>query len=159
MIDLLGGVRATVFAGLALLLLVLAGVQSWRLDSAQDTNKAAKAQAQADLLAATEAARKREGDWAAAVYDITFDLVSKGLARERETAAAVADLRRGALVVRPRLTCRVPDAAQAVAGVHGAEAGGLSVEDAEFLLRVGADADGVADQLAACQAYARAVSE
>ncbi len=36
LITLLGGIRATVFAGIALLALMLAGVQTWRLDSAQD---------------------------------------------------------------------------------------------------------------------------
>ena len=35
-IAILGGIRASVFAGLALLALMAAGVQTWRLDSAQD---------------------------------------------------------------------------------------------------------------------------
>lgn len=76
-ITLLGGIRATVFAGIALLALMAAGVQAWRLDSAQDaiadmSLQAAKDQAAlaAAQVEASEAARQQEQDKARAANEV-----------------------------------------------------------------------------------------
>lgn len=113
-IALLGGIRATVFAGTALLALLLAGVQTWRLDSAQDAiadmslqvakDQAALAAAQVE---ASESARLDEQNKAAAVNEAaaayergkvdaqalarrTADNLRTGNARLRDEIAALA---------------------------------------------------------------------
>lgn len=65
--------------------------------------------------------------------------------KEREDAkkefdATVAQLRSGSIVVRPHLTCP----ANPASGIPGESTGGLSTEDAEFLLRESERADELA---------------
>lgn len=93
LIALLGGIRATVFAGIALLALLLAGVQTWRLDSAQDAiaDMALKvAEDQAALAAAqvvaSEAARQQEQDRAKAANE-----VAAAYERGKDDAKAAGD--------------------------------------------------------------------
>ena len=92
-IALLGGIRATVFAGIALLALMAAGVQAWRLDSAQDelaafALKAAEDQAAlaAAQVVASEAARKQEQDKAQAANE-----VAAAYERGKDDAKAAGD--------------------------------------------------------------------
>lgn len=93
LITLLGGIRATVFAGIALLSLLLAGVQTWRLDSAQDelaafALKAAEDQAAlaAAQVVASEAARQQEQDKAQAANE-----VAAAYERGKDDAKAAGD--------------------------------------------------------------------
>jgi len=94
LITLLGGIRATVFAGIALAALLLAGVQTWRLDSAQDelaafALKAAEDQAAlaAAQVVASEAARQQEQDKAQAANE-----VAAAYERGKDDAKAAGDL-------------------------------------------------------------------
>ena len=93
-IALLGGVRATVFAGIALLALLLAGVQAWRLDSAQDAIAGMSLQAAKDQAAlaaaqveASEAARQQEQDQAQAANQ-----VAAAYEKGKDDAKAAGDL-------------------------------------------------------------------
>ena len=75
-----------------------------------------------------------------------------------EADHTIADIRAGALRLRHRFTCPagpVPAAPDAPGVGDGTEAGGLRREDAEFLVRIAAEADAVAVQLSACQDFAR----
>lgn len=93
-IALLGGIRATVFAGIALLALMATGVQTWRLDSAQAAiadmslqvvkEKAALAAAQVE---ASEAARQQEQDRARAANE-----VAAAYEKGKDDAKAAGDL-------------------------------------------------------------------
>ena len=107
LIALLGGIRATVFAGIALLSLLLAGVQTWRLDGAQDAIadmalQAAKDQAAiaAAQVEASEAARQQEQDNAKAANQVAA-AYEKGKQDAELAAERVADgLRTGNLRLR-----------------------------------------------------------
>jgi hypothetical protein len=72
LLDMVGGVRAAVFAGLAALLLVGVGVQTWRLHSAETREAKLTAAAatyraaQATNLSTIDALRQRLADLAAA---------------------------------------------------------------------------------------------
>ena len=101
LLQLVGGVRAAVFAGLAAVLLVGVGVQTWRLHSAQTreaklTAAAATYQAaQATNLSTIDALRQRLADLAAA----------RALERQRQ-AEAVARAETRANKLRRALAAR-----------------------------------------------------
>ena len=106
-IALLGGIRATVFAGIALLALLLAGVQTWRLDSAQDAiadmslqvakDQAALAAAQVE---ASESARLDEQNMARAANAAAAAYEQGKVDAEQAAADVVAGLRAGNLRLR-----------------------------------------------------------
>lgn len=106
-IALLGGIRATVFAGIALLALLLAGVQTWRLDSAQDSlagfalkaseDQAAIAAAQVE---ASESARLDEQNMARAANAAAAAYEQGKADAEQAAADVVAGLRAGNLRLR-----------------------------------------------------------
>ena len=106
-IALLGGIRATVFAGIALLALLLAGVQAWRLDSAQDAladmalqvvkEQAALAAAQVE---ASESARLDEQNMARAANAAAAAYEQGKADAEQAAADVVAGLRAGNLRLR-----------------------------------------------------------
>lgn len=78
-----------------------------------------------------------------------------------EAERTIADLRAGNIRLRERFTCPapagdgVPEAAAGSGRRDARASGGLSTEDAEFLLRLAAEADEVTRQLQACQAVVR----
>lgn len=102
-----------------------------------------------------------------------FDKTTKALERKLSTAlsdadvryqqgiddgkksleADIAELRDGTRRLRDRFTCPpgVPSAAPSASGGDAAQAAGLQPEDAEFLIRLAADADDTARRLTACQ--------
>lgn len=146
------------WACVALALLVLA-YGHWRYNAGQaDTQARWDAQEAAYAVQrakAAEAARKTEerhrADLAAAV-----ERLNKGHAdAQAETDRLIADLRAGNLRLRDRFkapACGVPGAPADPGAAPGAGAAYVRVEDQEFLLRVGADADRVVRKLTACQA-------
>lgn len=125
-IALLGGIRATVFAGIALAALLLAGIQTWRLDSAQDaiadmSLKAAKDQAAlaAAQVVASEAARQQEQDRAKAANE-----VAAAYERGKDDAKAAgdrvaADLRAGVSRLQDRWRGCEAGRVSAIAGSPG----------------------------------------
>lgn len=110
-------------------------------------------------------ARRTEDGWRAGVAKYATDETRRRLEREKQFAAAVDGLRAGALRVRPRLQCPGRPAASSGSGPghddpapRPGDAFGLSESDAEFLLRIGAEADAVSGRLAQCQHYVRTVT-
>lgn len=89
-----------------------------------------------------------------------YDSAVARLTKENTDAIAerdglIADLRDGTVRLRDKFRCqdrRVADPAGTAAGSDGSEGGGLSLEDASFLIRESNRADDVARQLTACQA-------
>lgn len=69
-----------------------------------------------------------------------------------ERDKTIADLRRGALRLRDKFTCKMPTDSKPSAGGDGQGTGGFSSEDAEFLIREASRADSVARRLSSCQA-------
>lgn len=119
-----------------------------------DIDVAHRAQLQAMTDAARDAERFRVIEMATIDAQHTEELTNA----KRETDAALAAVRSGELRLRNRFTCDaaagdgVP-ATGASAGVDRAgEGSGLQREDAEFLVRLAAEADDVVRQLRACQA-------
>lgn len=126
-----------------------------RADARHAAVAAAKAQAQA-----VEAARVRKAEAAHAAELAAIDRTHlEDLTRAKHALdAAVADLDTGRLRLRRAAATdcgasgHLPTPEPAAGGGDGAQASGLSRRNAEFLLRIGADADATARQLAACQA-------
>lgn len=103
LIDLLGGIRATVFAGVALLLLVAFGVQSCRLD--RSATSLAKLQADSVLwqqanrdnvkaIGELQAANDAWANAAAQVQERSANAVAAVEAERSRLAGELADLRR-----------------------------------------------------------------
>ncbi len=72
---------------------------------------------------------------------------------KKSLEADIAKLRDGTRRLRDRFTCPpgVPPASTSSSSGDAAQAAGLQREDAEFLVRLAADADDTARRLAACQ--------
>jgi hypothetical protein len=141
--------------GLAVCLMVMRshwiGVGESRVQAVLDAERAANKLA-ADAQKA-EAAAKEAKDAAA------FALLADNLRKENERAKqdadrTIADLRRGAIRLRDRFTCKstVPAAAGSPARSDEAGQGGFTVEDASIALRIASDGDAAIRQLTACQA-------
>lgn len=159
-IALIGGVRATMFAVLALALGTAAGIQTWRLDHAQAAQAKAEKAAVTAQFAASESARKEEQSRAQAV-----DAIARAYERGRSDGKAAADnvlagVADGTYVLRDRFRCPASRPAGEIAagpsGRDGAEGAGLSDTDVQFFVRFAADADDVVRQLTACQAVIEA---
>lgn len=102
-VALLGGVRATVFAGLALALLIAAGVQTWRLDRVQKDRdhwvaaSAAAVEANKATMQTIADLRTRNEEWARMATESAKKAAAAAdtLARERaERAKALEQFRR-----------------------------------------------------------------
>lgn len=125
-VALLGGVRATVFAGLALALLIAAGVQTWRLREArEDVQHWQLASAAAQEAIATHVQtitdlRGANREWANLAAQKTKEAAAAAEALARERDARARDLeqrrrdRRGTYEQDPEAAAwgrtRVPDA-------------------------------------------------
>ena len=103
---------------------------------------------------ATEQARRLEQQRAAQFQTTNQQLIQQWEQSNAEKDRIIADLRNGHLRLRKRLTTRdtVSTDAPTAGQCHATEEGGLSTEDAEFLVRFAAEADRNTEQLAACQA-------
>ncbi len=142
-ISLLGGIRATVFATVAALLLIFSGYQTYRVYEYKENEQqvavavqAARAKAEAEARA-TESALQRDKSH---IQSTAFS--------ERVNAQAIqdrllADLATGQRKLREKFTCPIPASATAGAerGVEAGTQAGLSTADAEFLVRFAGDAD------------------
>lgn len=159
--------------GVALWLAPAAGVYLYMLGKASDEFERGKAAVQAEwdkaaAVAKTEreaaenAAREKEARdraaFQAALTLLELEYANGRAELEQDLAALRSDNDR--LRVRDRFKCPssagVPGAAGGAAGSAEAPQGGLLREDAEFLLRIGREADDVVRQLTACQAIINA---
>lgn len=146
LIALLGGIRATVFAALALLALTVVGVQSWRLDTAQrDLARQDVKTLQADVRAA-RAVRAEDRTRAEAVNHISAAYEKGKTDAQAAGDRVTADLRAGAV----RLS-RLWRGCEARAAGLSAPAGDPGEPDATDGLRY-ASAGRIVGLVAACQA-------
>jgi len=115
-----------------------------------DTQKAAD---KVIVDTATAAARTTESRQAGLIAGATAQLKKDNADAQATLNRTIADLRRGTVRVRDRFTCQgaMPQAAGSASGSHPAGQGGLSVQDAEFLVRFAGEADAIASRLTACQ--------
>lgn len=149
----LGGVRASIFAGVALLLLLAAGVQTWRLGNAQDAyagyrDKVVAATAKSAAAAATareKALEAREAYlWKSGEAENAYQAGRESAINYQE--AVVADLRSGNLRLRNEWqSCMrrpIPPGGPIASPPSGSD-GEASVPAEAFgrVLRVGSDAD------------------
>lgn len=156
-VELLGGIRGTVFAGIALVLAVLLGIALLGKQSAQDDLAKARAEWAKQSLAQAEAyiAARERAERAERTYAETSKAAAaeyqRGLKDGQEKATAVADsVRSGSLKLRKQWDCasdRVPDYHAAAAGPDTDDAAELRATDSGNLVRVGSDADSLAVRL------------
>ncbi len=100
-----------------------------------------------------------EDSWRAAHYQLAWDAEVHRREREQETERLIADVRTGAIRVRPRFTCPgLPTNSAAIPIDSEGGQGGLQREDVEFLLRLAGEADKAVIQLHECQGYARSLA-
>jgi hypothetical protein len=159
-VQMLGGFRAAVFALLAALALSAAGVQTLRLHHAQNAAKRAADSSVAAALKASEAARAEEQTRARYIAGVA-DAYDKGKADAQAAVAGVLDdVRAGRYILRDRFKCPAIRSAPAPpAGAIASDAAApavLSDDDVQFLVRFAGDAEGVRQQLIACQAVIQA---
>jgi hypothetical protein len=134
-----------------------AGVQTIRLDHAQTAAAKAATSAAASALAASEAARTEEQTRARYIAGVG-DAYERGKADAQAAVAGVLDdVRAGRYVLRSRFQCPAIRSAPAPPAGPGRGDGAaapavLSSEDVQFLVRFAGDAEGVRQQLGACQA-------
>jgi hypothetical protein len=104
-----------------------------------------------------EAAAKEAKD-AAAFAMIADNLRKQNETDKRDADRTIADLRAGRERLRDKFTCprTVPGAAASAGRSDEASEGGLSGQDAEFLVRFASEADTVANRLTACQSILQA---
>lgn len=111
----------------------------------------------AEAVAGAEAkARKAEHKYAAGMAAIgtKHQEAIKHVAQDRDRV--IASLRAGALRLRPQFTCSVPETPTATGITDGRADGGLSINDAEFLIREASRCDGIVMQLSAAQSVIKA---
>lgn len=144
-VALLGGVRGTIFAGLALLALLFVGVQTVRLNNAQHDLDVQKTALIVNAKNFAEWKLKQEAENAAAIAEIDKKHREEQNHVQAEADRAVADLRNDVVRLRKRFTCPAqgqPGSADSpIGGVDAERIGGLTTEDAEFLIREAADSD------------------
>jgi hypothetical protein len=116
---------------------------------------------QQEKLAAAEASEARwaevikaERDEVRKYYTISMQLEQEKDKIANEKDAVIADLRAGNVRLRQRFTCPAPAVSEGSAAPgerDGGERSGLLEQDAEFLVRLAAEADERVKQLQACQ--------
>lgn len=144
-IAFLGGVRASIFAGLALLLLVGYGVQTARIDRMQDKARAEQLREAKAATSTLESLRRID-----AANQATQAANAKRFQNERATIEADAAKWRdawaaGRVQVAPRFSCPARPAGNTGApqdpGTYG-----LTTEDAVFLDRFASERDIIASE-------------
>ena len=149
-------------AGLALLALGLF-YGHLRYQAGQRDVQAKFDQYRAVLMQKTEAARiaakRAEAVQAGAIAAATDKLKQDNADARAKADRTIADLRAGALRVQPRFKCPARHLPGTPAGSEGSQPageGGLSDQDAEFLIRFASGADAAVNQLTACQSILKA---
>jgi hypothetical protein len=111
----------------------------------------AKAEAQL-IIDKQKAEAQKEKDRLQAVMDAEalslLEKMEKGYAERDKT---ISDLRSGNLRLRDKFKCKTTPSASATPRGDGEAGGGLSDEDAEFLVREASRADSVVRRLTSCQ--------
>lgn len=117
----------------------------------------------AKVIAATErardAAKRAEAVQAGAIAAATDKLKQDNADARAKADRTIADLRAGALRLQPRFKCPARHLPGTPAGSEGSQPageGGLSDQDAEFLIRFASGADAAVNQLTACQSILKA---
>lgn len=154
-VTLLGGVRATVFAGLFLAAALFAGTQSLRLDHAKADLLARRAEADAVLATAVQNAREKESAIAAAAADAAA-LYEKGKTDAKaSTDALFANLLVSNVRMRRTWQCPATTGVPAVAAPAGEPdaAAADRAASASAIVRAAANCDA---QVIALQALVRA---
>lgn len=139
----------------AALMAVLFGVQLLKNSQLEALHTKEKLEAALALSDAVAAARKEEQAKAQQYIDAVDQLTRENEAITNEKDALLSDLRNANVRLRRRFTCppaSVPGASTPATGGDGAAQSGLLREDAEFLIRLAAEADARVNQLTACQA-------
>lgn len=144
-ITLLGGIRGTIFAGLALLALLFVGVQTARLASAHNDLDTQKLALVVSAQRFAEWKLKAEAEKAAAIAAIDKQHREEQARVKDQANRTIAELRSGNLQLRKRFTCpsqgqsNSPD--PSVSRTDGEGEGGLTEQDAEFLVRQAEESD------------------
>jgi hypothetical protein len=146
-------VIARLTAGAFVALLVAFGVQTWRVDMAQEALEEHERIAAEQLLAAEQRARKQEQEWATNARKAAEIYATQSARVRADAASARSELDR----LRDTLSSSVPDAAEGAASAARADVASRLVivvnECAAALSAVAATADRQAEQLAALQRY------
>lgn len=117
-------------------------------DGAQDKARDAALVASAK---AEEVRRATEGGWQKAHWDLAYKAEESRVERERQHQIDVDSLRAGTLRVRDRFVCPKAPASPTPAGQpESAQESGLLQSDIELLLRIGREADTIADERNQC---------
>lgn len=106
--------------------------------------------------------REQEKKWADENQQLSDQLHEAMGGTVAELEATLADVRGDNLRLREQFRgcqSRVPDSPAPAGSDDGASQGGLSYADEEFLIRIAAQADGLAHQLTACQQYVQTLHE
>ena len=138
----------------AALMAVLFGLQLLKNANLETKQAQGQRDAAIALSDAVAAARKEEQAKAQQYIDAVDQLTKDNEAITNEKDTLLADLRSADVRLRRRFSCpsaSVPGASDPAPSGDGAEAGGLLVADAEFLVRLAAEADTRVNQLTACQ--------
>lgn len=138
----------------AALMAVLFGLQLLKNANLETKQAQGQRDAAIALSDAVAAARKEEQAKAQQYIDALDQLTKDNEAITNEKDNLLADLRSANVRLRQRFTCpsaSVPGNSGTPAGGDGAPQSGLLVEDAEFLVRLAAEADARVNQLTACQ--------
>jgi hypothetical protein len=151
LIKLCGGVRGAVLAVLLALATVALGVQTYRVAKTKQESVEALASVEKGRHAAWVAYHAAKDNYNKALNETRGDYVAK--LEEAQTQLAAAERRIAAGELRPRFKCPSTAGQQpgSSTGSDGGEERGLLDADAEFLVRIAADADKVANQLKLAQ--------
>ncbi|MED5607794.1 lysis system i-spanin subunit Rz [Pseudomonas sp. JH-2] len=146
---------------LAAILAVTAGAALWRADNLAAQRNAETTRADAAVGQAAQLTTTLSSERARAKTQADIDAAYQKGTQDAQTQldSTLSDLRADNLRLRRKFTCSAPASAGATAasagGGDGGAQGGLQRADAEFLVRLAAEADAVALQLQACQAIVR----
>jgi prophage endopeptidase len=112
-------------------------------------------------IAFEKMARNQERKHAIELYDISTKFILERAKGYEQRDQTIADLRAGTLRLRDKFRCKasLPGSSAAASGSDAASTGGLSDQDAEFLVREASRADAVVGQLTACQAVVKSDRE
>lgn len=152
LIELLGGVRASIFAGLLALVMVFSTVQTLRLHFSQVAVTELQEDAAQLVLENKAAIATRDAEWAQYTNKLRGDYARENELAIQKRDAIIADLRSGNLRLRDKFRCpTVSTPAGSSGGSNDSETAGLQNEDAEFLVREADRADAVVRQLTLAQ--------